>query len=635
MFRPAETRWFEMLCPREESVRTLVELARTGAVQLELRPRCGGGCPLVDVDAGLVEYRRLLPRYRRYWQRGHLRRGPLVEGPVAVLARALERIAAWRREADPLIDDLQAAEDELTRLKWLEQIIGRIQGSPLDFSLITGSGPLLGTFCAILPAEAPLDLPAWALARSVPWEDERCFMILGPADRLGEAKSRVQALKGRIVERPDWLRGGAAEALSRIGARRRFLATRRVYLEAELDSLFEDHQLNSTLGDVAWLDWFSEQVGALELAGEHLAWITGWSDDLDGARLEAALDRAQTRALLRFAPPPAELHPPRVLHNPAWLEPFEPFAKALGVPGDDEADPTPVLAAVVPLLFGYMFGDLGQGLLLVLLGLWLAPRFALARLLVACGASAAVFGLLFGSLFGIEGIIPALWLHPLSDPLLVLAVPLVFAVGLLSLGQLLAGLGALWRGRLREWLLVDAGFLVLYLGLVALIALPDSAAGWLAPLGLVWYLAGAFLVAHRLLGPVAALGRLVEHGLQLLTNTLSFARVGAFALAHAALSAAIVTMAAAAPGWAAPLILVLGNLVVILLEGLVVSIQTTRLVLFEFFNRFLHGTGRVFRPLAPPSGLLAGPPAPSAPPSHPPAARPAPSVAPVVSGEVA
>ena len=91
--------------------------------------------------------------------------------------------------------------------------------------------------------------------------------------------------------------------------------------------------------------------------------------------------------------------------------------------------------------------------------------------------------------------------------------------------------------------------------------------------------------------------------MQMLVNTLSFARVGAFALAHASLSAAVVTMADSAPLWAGLLIMVVGNLVIIVLEGLVVSIQTTRLVLFEFFNRFLRGSGRVFRPLPIPPGL--------------------------------
>jgi V/A-type H+-transporting ATPase subunit I len=260
---------------------------------------------------------------------------------------------------------------------------------------------------------------------------------------------------------------------------------------------------------------------------------------------------------------------------------------------------------VVPLLFGYMFGDVGQGLVLILLGAVLQRRFPAARLAIAGGAAAVVFGLLFGSVFGVEGLIPALWLHPLEHPMTVLAVPLGFGVLLLSLGQLLAGLGALWRGDLRRWLAMDLGFLVFYLGAIGLLA--GQPGGPIAALGLLWYVVGAFLVHRRLLGALAAVGHLLESGLQILVNTLSFARVGAFALAHAALSDAIVTMARVPDSAVAGLlILVVGNVVVICLEGLVVSIQTTRLVLFEFFNRFLRGGGRVFRPLAAPPVLVHG-----------------------------
>ena len=610
MLHPVATRWFEALCPRAESVRTLAELARTGAVELELRRPQIADRPLADIAAGLADYQRLAQRYQRYWGRGRLRRGPLLEAPVRFMERALARIAAWQREADPIIDQLQACEEEQVGLRWLERIIGELRGSALDFARVTDCGPILGTFCAILPGGTPLDLPLPMLARAVPWEAEDCWVILGPLEGLDAAKARVKTQHGRIVVRPPWLKGDAVTALARIRARRTFLSKRVVLFYAELDTLFDEYSLGDILGEVLWLEWFSQRVGALERAGEHLAWITGWTDDLDGQRLSAALDRAGTRALLRFAPPPAGANPPRVLRNPAWVRPFELFARALGTPGADEADPTPLLAVVVPLLFGYMFGDAGQGLVLVGLGLWLWRRRALevGRLVVLCGASATLFGVLFGSLFGVEHLLPALWVHPLEQPLVVLTVPLVFAVLLLSLGQLLGGLGALAAGRLGHWLAVDAGMLVMYLGLVGMLALPGRGLGWLALVGVAWYVLGAYGVAHRLLGALAALGHLLESGRQLLINTLSFARVGAFALAHAALSSAVVTMADPAPVWAAVPILIVGNLVIILLEGLVVSIQTTRLVLFEFFNRFLRGTGRVFNPLpAPPAIVTGGP----------------------------
>jgi V/A-type H+-transporting ATPase subunit I len=602
MLRSASTRWFEVLCPRSEGVHTVAELAATGAVEVELRAQAPTHCPVADLAAGLAEYNDLLERYRRYWARGALRRRALVESPAVAIERGLARIRAWRREADPLIDTLQACEEELTGLKWLSQILIRIAEGPLDFVLVTQTGPVLGTFCAILPADADPKLPDWVIPRSVPWEDERCYMILGPAERLDQVKQQIKALKGRVIERPAWLKGGARESVTRIAARRSFLTTRVVHLHAELDNLFEDYSLGDVLGVLGWLAWFAEHVGALETASDHLIWITGWTDDLSGASLTAALDRARTRALVRLTKPPPGTHPPQVLNNPSWLKPFEPFVRALGIPGGDEADPTAILALVVPLLFGYMFGDLGQGAILFGLGLYLRRRYPAAVILLPAGASAMGFGLLFGSLFGREDLIPALWVHPLDQPLPVLLVPLVFGIGLLVLGQLLAGLGALWRGALGRWALTDLGFLALYLGLIARL-IGGSDYTWIPLAGAAWYLVGSFLVNRELFGALAALGHLLEGGMQIMVNTLSFARVGAFALAHGALSLAVVTMADSAPLWAGALITVLGNLVIILLEGLVVSVQTTRLVLFEFFNRFLRGSGRVFRPLPVPPGL--------------------------------
>ena len=161
-------------------------------------------------------------------------------------------------------------------------------------------------------------------------------------------------------------------------------------------------------------------------------------------------------------------------------------------------------------------------------------------------------------------------------------------------------LAAWWRGELRRWLLTDAALIVVYLGLLA---------AFFAPLGLAVAAAGAlfFCVGHavhagRFTAALGAIGELIEKTLQILINTLSFARVGAFALAHAGLSSAIVALMDAADSIVAKaLVLVLGNVVVIVLEAMVVSIQTTRLVLFEFFTRFMQGQGRAFWPLpAPP-----------------------------------
>jgi V/A-type H+-transporting ATPase subunit I len=231
----------------------------------------------------------------------------------------------------------------------------------------------------------------------------------------------------------------------------------------------------------------------------------------------------------------------------------------------------------------------------------LRRRWQLLRLLIPSGLSAMAFGWVFGSVFGQDGWIAPLWVNPVEQPLPVLQVPLAGGVAILLLGFALNALQAGWRGDLRRWAQVEAAMLVMYAALIAAVFLP---AAWYVVAGAaLWFFTGSLVGAGGGFWPVlaAAAGTLVESVLQLLLNTVSFVRVGAFALAHAGLSLAFAVMAAAADSLVfGELILLLGNLIVIMLEGLVVSVQTTRLILFEFFIRFLRGTGRTFHPMAAP-----------------------------------
>jgi V/A-type H+-transporting ATPase subunit I len=347
------------------------------------------------------------------------------------------------------------------------------------------------------------------------------------------------------------------------------------------------------------MQWMIENVRALE-AGDLFCRITGWTSDFTAERIAAALEDSGGRALLHFPPPPSQMTAPLLLANPAWARPFEVFTRALGIPERNEADPTLLLVLVVPLLFGYMFGDVGQGLVIVVLGTVLRKRWPLARLFIAGGIGATVFGLLFGSVFGLQGVIDPLWIDPLAAPLAVLLAPLYGGAALLTTGLLLTALEAHWRGDFRDWLLGDGWLVVVYIALLC--AVVEAGALYVAAFAALAYCAGRGIAAQSATTALAAVATLVERTLQILINTLSFARVGAFALAHAGLSSAIVSlMDAADSGFSRALVLIAGNVIVLVLEGLVVSIQATRLVLFEFFTRFLAAPGRVFHPLpAPP-----------------------------------
>ncbi|HET9694881.1 MAG TPA: hypothetical protein VFP48_10885, partial [Steroidobacteraceae bacterium] len=338
---------------------------------------------------------------------------------------------------------------------------------------------------------------------------------------------------------------------------------------------------------------------------EHFAWITGWCADPDESKLGGALDARGVHYLLRLAPAPEGTVAPSVLRNPRWAKPFETMTGMMGVPAASDADPSAVVAILAPLMFGYMFGDVVQGAVVAAGGYWLGKRIPALRLLVPGGLVAIVFGLLFGSVFAREDIVPALWLHPLEHPLPVLGVALAAGVLVILVGLALAALQRAWQGALRHWLLTDAGLVCAYLGIVG--AALDMRALWALPLGIVWALVGAAIGSPDARGAAVAhvAGEGLERLLQLSVNTISFVRVGAFALAHCGLCAAVVGMAEiAGPGYWP--VLILGNAAIIGLEGLVVSIQTTRLVLFEFFVRFVTARGRPFEPLTPPPATVPG-----------------------------
>ena len=610
MLRPLPARWFEILAARDDATLVLEALARTGAVELEPRASVGLPAALGDVMPLLAQYAELSARHHAYWPPPErCRRWAFPEGPVATLQRSLATIRAWAEEAEPLIRALQRAEAEQGEWRLWQRVPPALgQGAPLP-SQLAEAGPWLRVRLFGLPqgSVAAQALPGGAAElvwRELTIDGAVHLLVAGRTEELQAMAQTVTTLKGTVHELPDGLQAADGNLAAHLEQRLAAIEHELQRLRAALAELQPRHDLNRALGDANRLQWLLRNVHALE-SGEWLCWITGWTSDASGERLARALRDCGARALLRFAPPPKDSLAPLLLNNPRWVRPFELFSRALGMPASNEADPSWLLAIVVPLMFGYMFGDVGQGLVLAVAGWWFRDRSPIARLLMVGGLSATLFGALFGSVFGLHQLLPALWLHPLDAPLQVLLAPLVGGALLLTLGLGLGALASGWRGQWRAWLLTDAGLVVVYLGLLA--ALVEPGGLQVAAAGALYFCLGHALHAGRAAAGLAALGELVEKTLQIMINTLSFARVGAFALAHAGLSSAIVSLMDAADSLLAKaLVLIVGNAVVIVLEAMVVSIQTTRLVLFEFFARFLTGAGRPFRPLAPPPTLIDG-----------------------------
>ncbi len=439
--------------------------------------------------------------------------------------------------------------------------------------------------------------------------DARNFVLaVGPAAQVELLDESMRALKARLLRIPKWLPPTDADALRAIDARWREIDSRRQSIEGRLEALADQHELSLLLARMRFLRWVADEVPQMATT-EHFAWVTGWTSDLEGEKLERRLDAGGLDHLIRFPPAPERAVSPMLLHNPPWARAFEVFGGLMGTPSAQNVDPSVLLAVLAPLMFGYMFGDVGQGAVLVAAGLWLRGRFPALALLIPGGIMAMVFGVLFGSVFANESIVPALWLHPLEEPLPVLILALAFGIAVITLGMLLDAVQAHWSGQGPAWWKTRAGILLAYLSLVAAVLEPRLL--WLALGGCAWFCAGEALraSAHRLRRLGIAATETIETLLQMLVNTVSFIRVGAFALAHAGLSVAVMGIAEAFASAPAKLaVYLIGNLFILVLEGLVVGIQATRLVLFEFFIRFLRVEGRAFRPLATPEQSSGGQP---------------------------
>jgi V/A-type H+-transporting ATPase subunit I len=359
--------------------------------------------------------------------------------------------------------------------------------------------------------------------------------------------------------------------------------------------------------------------------------VSGWVPTALIPDLRDNISRASDQVLVEVSPPREAEEPdiPVALNNPPFLRPFQGLVTNYGQPRYGELDPTPILALTFPLVFGIMFGDVGHGILLVLVGLLLVSRkvhflrgmAGLGPVLVACGIAATVCGFLYGSIFGLENLLDAVWIRPLENILDILVATIAIGAILLSLGIVYNIANAALARRWGEMLFARNGLagLVFYWSLLGLAATafvdgPPLASDVLFGLIVVSGLMVAFsellarlVEGHRPLVEegigtyiMQALFELFETVIGLLSNTLSYVRMGAFAVAHGGLSLVVFILAdifSPAHGLLYWTIVALGNLFVVGFEGLIVGIQTLRLEYYEFFSKFFSGSGLRHRPL--------------------------------------
>jgi V/A-type H+-transporting ATPase subunit I len=597
MFRPAQARWFETYVPREQTVKAAEVLASTGVVQLETDPRVTEPVDEERLSYFVEAFRALAAGHAHDLPGAGRQATALVGDPLHLANQALHQLRVWSARVEFLKAHVEHLRGELRHHELLAECLQAMRQAGLDLDSVFHKTRFLCKCLFACPRGGACEAEMDAEVDVIVHGSQHDFLY------IASLPDQRHAIRHWVVERgceqmgiPAWLSGEHEEQVRKVCAHLTRTHDELVELEGELKALRRDPAMAEARANVDTLHWYLRHAAGTLTEGPFCH-VTGWTTARNPLQLREALEKAGIRAVLRLPQPPARSAPPVATLDNWWARPFQPFLVMWGTPDRLTVDPSGLLPVIVPLLFGYMFPDVGHGLLLVLLGLALYRRSPRTRFLMPCGLAAMVFGALFGEVFGFHGLVSPLWMKPLDDPLAVLAIPMGFGVVLMLLGLAFAGFEAHWRGELRAWLLLDAAVLLLYVSLLAGVFTPR--AFWFTGLAIVQYFIGALVLAsagERGMALLNAAGQLLLSIFELAMNTLSFLRVGAFALAHAALSLAILTLADGVDSpWAWGLIILLGNLFGVVMEGLLVFVQTTRLVLFEFFIRFLHAEGRLFR----------------------------------------
>lgn len=348
-------------------------------------------------------------------------------------------------------------------------------------------------------------------------------------------------------------------------------------------------------------------------------YIVGWMTNRDADKLEQSMEGEQDIVFLKEYPENiSRLSPPTKLRNLMIFRPFELFVKMYGLPGYHEFDPTWIFAISYFIMFGAMFGDLGQGFLLCIGGFLFAKikKSKMGAIIGMVGISSMIFGVAYGSVFGNEELIHGY--NPMEHIMDVLMFAVYFGVGIILLVMLLNIIIGIKNRDVRKALFSQNGIagLVFYgVTVLTVISLMFSG-GAVSPIAIAVIIGMLLLImlqeplAHLLerrkswmpqkkgMFLLESFFELFEIIVSFISNTLSFLRIGAFALNHVGMMGVVKILATMMGGGNENIVvIILGNLLVMALEGLVVGVQALRLGFVEMFSRFYTGDGREFRSL--------------------------------------
>jgi V/A-type H+-transporting ATPase subunit I len=317
------------------------------------------------------------------------------------------------------------------------------------------------------------------------------------------------------------------------------------------------------------------------------------------------------------------------MKNPRLFKAYELLTRQFGHPDPREIDPTPISTILWIAMFGIMFPDVGQGIVIFLLGFIFVYKLKkpvvgmnmskIGRLIMGLGISAMITGLLLGSFFLIEfqplwpGLSKA-WVANPNNVMWIIKIAIFFGIAQIIIGMSISIKNHLKEGEKLEAFLGEHGvaglltfggvFIValLFLGVrvVPEVRLPAYGMNVLTHWIIAIPIIGLVLIFIKPIisgeGASMGLGMVLEAAISSLSNMFSYARIAGFAIAHAAFGLVVAELLHVNPALGIGLGLIFLNFFSLTLEFLVVMIQALRLLYYEFSTKFFKGTGVPFKP---------------------------------------
>ncbi|MGL4344833.1 MAG: V-type ATP synthase subunit I [Cellulosilyticaceae bacterium] len=458
---------------------------------------------------------------------------------------------------------------------------------------------------------------------------EDIYLIIYPKQFTDETRKLLKSLNWVELKLPEGVMGDGVQILQDLNQKIDVINNEIALLEKATQKNKEEkeHLLNRIYTRVK-LELKVIEMKKELIHGDNLFVLSAWISARDKERVEEKIGDVTEKFVIITKDDHAidkQIMPPTKLKNNWLFKPFETVVKLYGLPSYREIDPTPFLAITFCLMFGIMFGDIGQGFIYFLAGVLLYKKNEVAGgVLTRLGSFSILFGFIYGSFFGLEKHelpwLPSLIGSPLSTENIprILLLGVVFGVVVLTVSFIIGVVNALRRRDIEEGIFGKNGIVgyLFFMGLVCSIVCLTGVVPvpvWV-PL-IVMVLTLVTMVFKEPLANLVMHKRPYIHGdtssyfvessfegietiLAALSNAISFIRVGAFALNHAGLFMAFLVMSEMTDNIILKfVILILGNLLILTLEGLVVFIQGLRLQYYEMFSKYFKGDGVEYKPV--------------------------------------